>query len=256
MRTTTPSSASRRTRAPEHADLCWSSGHPGAGLRAGVGARRRRPDRRRRPGRPAPARRTSTLPDATVVPGFVDIHAHGGGGASFDGGRPTRPRRVARAHLAHGTTSMTASLVTDRVDGAGRLGARPRRRGRRRDPHRHPPRRPVAEPEARRRTRPGPARRPEAGAGRRAARGRPGPRPDGHDRARAARRAGRRSGGSTPPASWRRSGTPTRRTTSPSRPWTPAPRSARTCSMRCADCTTASRARSRRCSSTPTRTSS
>ena len=43
-------------------------------------------------------------------------HAHGGGGASFDGGSADEAAAVARAHLAHGTTSMTASLVTDSVD--------------------------------------------------------------------------------------------------------------------------------------------
>lgn len=52
------------------------------------------------------------LPDATVVPGFVDGHAHGGGGASFSSG-PDGAATVAAAHLAHGTTTMMASLVTD-----------------------------------------------------------------------------------------------------------------------------------------------
>jgi len=50
---------------------------------------------------------------ATVVPGYVDAHAHGGGGASFDSGSPDAAATVARAHLAHGTTTMMASLVTD-----------------------------------------------------------------------------------------------------------------------------------------------
>ena len=53
---------------------------------------------------------------ATVVPGFVDVHVHGGGGHSFDGGSPEAAAGAARAHLAHGTTTMVASLVTDRVD--------------------------------------------------------------------------------------------------------------------------------------------
>ena len=35
-------------------------------------------------GPPSPADRD--LPSATVVPGFVDTHVHGGGGASFSGG--------------------------------------------------------------------------------------------------------------------------------------------------------------------------
>jgi N-acetylglucosamine-6-phosphate deacetylase len=53
------------------------------------------------------------LPAATLVPGYVDAHAHGGGGRSFDGGDPDEAAAVARTHLSHGTTSMTASLVTD-----------------------------------------------------------------------------------------------------------------------------------------------
>ena len=52
------------------------------------------------------------LPAATVVPGFVDTHVHGGGGASFDGGDPEACATAVRAHLAHGTTTMMASLVT------------------------------------------------------------------------------------------------------------------------------------------------
>ena len=53
------------------------------------------------------------LGDATVVPGFVDIHVHGGGGATFDAGTAAAAAVVAASHLAHGTTSMAASLVTD-----------------------------------------------------------------------------------------------------------------------------------------------
>jgi N-acetylglucosamine-6-phosphate deacetylase len=53
------------------------------------------------------------LPEATVVPGFVDAHVHGGGGASYDSGDPEDAATVARAHLAHGTTTIMASLVTD-----------------------------------------------------------------------------------------------------------------------------------------------
>jgi len=52
------------------------------------------------------------LPGATVVPGFVDAHAHGGGGGSFDGGSLDDATIAVRAHLRHGTTSMMASLVT------------------------------------------------------------------------------------------------------------------------------------------------
>ncbi|WEV76669.1 N-acetylglucosamine-6-phosphate deacetylase [Janibacter cremeus] len=52
----------------------------------------------------------------TLVPGFVDVHCHGGGGASFTVGDPAEARRVAAAHLRHGTTSLVASLVTDEGD--------------------------------------------------------------------------------------------------------------------------------------------
>lgn len=48
----------------------------------------------------------------TLVPGFVDTHVHGGGGASFDEGTPAAAAVVSDAHLAHGTTTMIASLVT------------------------------------------------------------------------------------------------------------------------------------------------
>ena len=57
------------------------------------------------------------LPDATVVPGFVDTHAHGGGGASFDGGDAEAVARAAATHRSHGTTTMLGSLVTDTPDG-------------------------------------------------------------------------------------------------------------------------------------------
>jgi N-acetylglucosamine-6-phosphate deacetylase len=53
------------------------------------------------------------LGDRTVVPGFVDLHVHGGGGASFDAGTTDAAEVVAATHVAHGTTSMAASLVTD-----------------------------------------------------------------------------------------------------------------------------------------------
>jgi N-acetylglucosamine-6-phosphate deacetylase len=46
------------------------------------------------------------------VPGYVDLHSHGGGGASFTTGDPAEARRAIAAHAAHGTTAMIASLVT------------------------------------------------------------------------------------------------------------------------------------------------
>ena len=49
---------------------------------------------------------------AWVVPGFVDVHVHGGGGASYTSGDPAQARVVAELHRAHGTTTTFASLVT------------------------------------------------------------------------------------------------------------------------------------------------
>ena len=60
------------------------------------------------------------VPDATVVPGFVDTHVHGGGGAAFDGGDRTAVEQAVRAHRAHGTTTTVASLVTDTPQGLAR----------------------------------------------------------------------------------------------------------------------------------------
>jgi N-acetylglucosamine-6-phosphate deacetylase len=61
------------------------------------------PDRPRTPA-------DSDFPDCLVVPGFIDMHVHGGGGGSFlqAGGIA----KTAGFHLAHGTTTTLASLVT------------------------------------------------------------------------------------------------------------------------------------------------
>src|SRR5271169_6574381 len=52
------------------------------------------------------------LPDAVIVPGFVDIHVHGGGGATYTGGDAAEIQRAAGFHRGHGTTTTLASLVT------------------------------------------------------------------------------------------------------------------------------------------------
>lgn len=57
------------------------------------------------------APRTPDWRGAVVVPGFVDVHCHGGGGASF-GADEESSARAAAFHAAHGTTTMLASLVT------------------------------------------------------------------------------------------------------------------------------------------------
>ncbi|PRB18270.1 N-acetylglucosamine-6-phosphate deacetylase [Microbacterium sp. MYb62] len=50
--------------------------------------------------------------DGWVVPGFVDLHCHGGDGASLYSGTREDVAVVARGHLAAGTTSMFASIAT------------------------------------------------------------------------------------------------------------------------------------------------
>ncbi|MPZ25745.1 MAG: N-acetylglucosamine-6-phosphate deacetylase [Micromonosporaceae bacterium] len=50
--------------------------------------------------------------DQLIVPGFVDLHNHGGGGHSFTTGDPDAARGAARFHRRHGTTTLLASLVS------------------------------------------------------------------------------------------------------------------------------------------------
>ncbi|WNM36041.1 N-acetylglucosamine-6-phosphate deacetylase [Streptomyces sp. Li-HN-5-11] len=50
-----------------------------------------------------------------LVPGFVDIHNHGGGGASFSGSADDVLTAV-RTHRWHGTTTLVASTVTGEMD--------------------------------------------------------------------------------------------------------------------------------------------
>lgn len=55
-----------------------------------------------------------------VAPGFVDVHVHGGGGASF----VDDPRTAVDFHRRHGTTTLLASLVTAPIpELAGQLKA-------------------------------------------------------------------------------------------------------------------------------------
>ncbi|GAA0640828.1 N-acetylglucosamine-6-phosphate deacetylase [Streptomyces thermocarboxydovorans] len=51
-----------------------------------------------------------------LVPGFVDIHNHGGGGASFAGGTAEDVLKAVRTHREHGTTTVVASAVTGDLD--------------------------------------------------------------------------------------------------------------------------------------------
>ncbi|MDX3058455.1 N-acetylglucosamine-6-phosphate deacetylase [Streptomyces sp. NE06-03E] len=60
--------------------------------------------------------RTVDLSGHWVVPGFVDMHNHGGGGASFATGTAEDALTAVRAHRARGTTTVVASTVTGDMD--------------------------------------------------------------------------------------------------------------------------------------------
>jgi N-acetylglucosamine-6-phosphate deacetylase len=58
-----------------------------------------------------------TFPENTLAAGYVDVHNHGGGGSSFNDANTTvSAGRIIAAHLAHGTTTLIASLVTSPLD--------------------------------------------------------------------------------------------------------------------------------------------
>ncbi|MEU7058976.1 N-acetylglucosamine-6-phosphate deacetylase [Streptomyces sp. NPDC046197] len=54
-----------------------------------------------------------------LVPGFVDLHNHGGGGASFTSGTVDEVLHGIHTHRQHGTTTLVASTVTGEMDFLG-----------------------------------------------------------------------------------------------------------------------------------------
>lgn len=55
--------------------------------------------------------RDESAPERWVLPGFIDVHVHGGGGAdTMDG--PEGVRALARFHARHGTTSILPTTIT------------------------------------------------------------------------------------------------------------------------------------------------
>lgn len=64
--------------------------------------------------------------NGVVVPGFVDIHVHGGGGYDFLDEAPEATPSILKKHLSHGTTSLLATTLTcpDEIlyRGVGKLG--------------------------------------------------------------------------------------------------------------------------------------
>ena len=51
-------------------------------------------------------------PGFLVLPGFVDVHVHGGGGADFMHGTTEAVKQIARTHARFGTTSLLATTLT------------------------------------------------------------------------------------------------------------------------------------------------
>ena len=51
-----------------------------------------------------------------LSPGFIDVHCHGGGGGSFDSLKVEDHVKALKMHLSHGTTSMTPTTGTDKVE--------------------------------------------------------------------------------------------------------------------------------------------
>ncbi|WP_030380091.1 MULTISPECIES: N-acetylglucosamine-6-phosphate deacetylase [unclassified Streptomyces] len=63
-----------------------------------------------------PGTATVDLSGHWLVPGFVDLHNHGGGGASFTSGSVEDVLTGIRTHREHGTTTLVASTVTEETD--------------------------------------------------------------------------------------------------------------------------------------------
>ena len=47
-----------------------------------------------------------------ILPGFIDVHVHGGGGADFTDAEPGCVKTAAREHGRHGTTAMVPTTMT------------------------------------------------------------------------------------------------------------------------------------------------
>lgn len=69
------------------------------------------------PGVPDPdAAGAMSLAGRWLVPGFVDLHVHGGGGSSMLSADPAEIQAAAAFHASHGTTRTMASLVSASLD--------------------------------------------------------------------------------------------------------------------------------------------
>ena len=64
----------------------------------------------------APRAADRELGAVTLVPGFVDTHLHGGGGANFHAADHVETATAVELHRRHGSTALVASLVTASPD--------------------------------------------------------------------------------------------------------------------------------------------
>jgi N-acetylglucosamine-6-phosphate deacetylase len=72
----------------------------------------------------APAGRSRAGTSAAwILPGFVDLHVHGGGGHTFTTGDPDQAAGAIAFHRSHGTTTTLASLVTSSPEDTRRAAA-------------------------------------------------------------------------------------------------------------------------------------
>ncbi|MBC8103279.1 MAG: N-acetylglucosamine-6-phosphate deacetylase [Cytophagales bacterium] len=55
----------------------------------------------------------------TLLPGFLDVHVHGGGGADAMDASPAALRTICRTHAAHGTTGLLLTTITQSQESIG-----------------------------------------------------------------------------------------------------------------------------------------
>lgn len=56
--------------------------------------------------------RVTEVTGARILPGFIDLHVHGGGGCDLMDDTPDAIRNVVRTHCAHGTTAMLPTTMS------------------------------------------------------------------------------------------------------------------------------------------------
>ncbi|MGF1579174.1 MAG: N-acetylglucosamine-6-phosphate deacetylase [Gemmataceae bacterium] len=65
---------------------------------------------------PQQAKKVADINGSFLLPGFIDLHVHGGAGADFMDATPQAYETVGRAHLKHGTTAFLPTTTVARHD--------------------------------------------------------------------------------------------------------------------------------------------